>query len=72
MKSCAVVDSIDCQCPQNAGLGPIVSCWGCGEDVCKACSSVIAYLWKGQRRHMRFCFRCREERRVGRGDKKAS
>ena len=66
-RSCSVVDSIDCEDPQNGGTGPIVTCWACGDDVCRSCSSVVSYRWSGQLRRMRFCYRCQEERGVGRG-----
>jgi hypothetical protein len=72
-RSCSVVDSIDCEDPQSGGTGPIVSCWACGDDVCRGCSSVISYQWRGQLRRIRFCFRCQDERRVGRAaERKAS
>ena len=65
---CTVVDSIDCEASvEGLVVGPVVTCWACGDDVCRGCSSVIAYPWKGQHRRMRFCFRCQDERRVGRG-----
>lgn len=67
-RCCEVVDSIDCEAPPGYGepASKIVSCWGCGRDVCRSCSSIITYPWKGQRRHMRFCFYCQDERKVGR------
>jgi hypothetical protein len=72
-RSCSVVDSIDCEAPVDApGTGPVVTCWACGDDVCRACSSVVAYPWKGQIRRMRFCFNCQDSRGVGRGMKEAS
>jgi len=72
-RSCAVVDSIDCEAPVD-GLGTlsVVTCWACGDDVCRACSSVIAYRWRGQFRHMRFCLDCQDSRGVGRGEKRSA
>lgn len=67
---CSVVDSIDCQASaEGLATGPVVTCWGCGDDVCRACSSVIPYRWRGQLRRMRFCFNCQDSRGVGRGEK---
>jgi len=67
-RSCSVVDSIDCEAApgQGAAASSIVTCWGCGDDVCRACSGIVAYRWKGQRRHVRLCLTCQEQRRVGR------
>lgn len=67
-RSCKVVDSIDCEAApgDNAPASKIVTCWGCGGDVCRACSSVIRYRWKGQHRLTRFCFDCQDERKIGR------
>lgn len=67
-RCCEVVDSIDCEAAPGYGAtaSAIVACWGCGGDVCRECSSVIAYPWKGQRRRMRFCFNCQDQRKVGR------
>lgn len=70
-RSCSIVDSIDCEAPVDGCVtGPVVTCWACGDDVCRACSSVVAYRWKGQIRRMRFCYCCQEERCVGRGEKR--
>lgn len=67
-RCCSVVDSIDCEASGNNLIrGPVVTCWACGDDVCRACSSIITYRWKGQHRHMRFCFNCQDTRGVGRG-----
>jgi len=65
---CSVVDSIDCAAPaEGIVTGQVVTCWACGDDVCRACSSVVAYRWKGQFRRMRFCLTCQDTRGVGRG-----
>lgn len=70
---CSVVDSIDCEAPaEDLALGPVVSCWACGDDVCRGCSSIVAYRWAGQLRRMRFCYRCQDERHVGRGERMAA
>lgn len=72
-RSCSVVDSIDCEASaEGLAVGPVVGCWACGDDVCRACSSIVRYRWKGQDRHMRFCYRCQDERGVGRGEKKVA
>lgn len=71
-RSCSVVDSIDCEDPQNGGTRTLVRCWACGDDTCRACSSVISYRWRGQRRRLRFCFNCQDSRHVGRGKARAS
>lgn len=73
MSCCSVVDSIDCEAHVDGpGTGPVVTCWACGDDVCRACSSIVSYRWRGQIRRMRFCFNCQDCRGVGRGEKKAS
>jgi hypothetical protein len=67
---CSVVDSIDCQASSEGFvMGSVVTCWACGDDTCLACSSVISYSWRGQRRRIRFCFNCQDQRAVGRGEK---
>lgn len=70
-RCCAVVDSNDCEAAPNhyAAASAIVTCWACGDDVCRPCSSIVAYRWKGQLRRMRFCFSCQDTRGVGRGKK---
>lgn len=69
-RSCSVVDSIDCVAPVDCpGTGPVVTCWACGDDVCRECSSIVSYRWRGQHRRMRFCFTCQDSRGVGRGAK---
>lgn len=70
-RSSAIADSINCDAPYGAELvsAAVVSCWACGEDVCRACSSVISYSWRRQRRRIRFCFNCQDQRGVGRGEK---
>ena len=70
-RTCSVVDSIDCEA-SAAGLaiGPVVTCWACGDDTCRACASIVEYRWRGQRRRMRFCFNCQDTRGVGRGEKR--
>lgn len=67
-RACSVVDSIDCQAPPGHGESSsnLVTCWGCGDDVCRSCSSVIPYRWKGQHRSVRMCFNCQDSRKVGR------
>jgi hypothetical protein len=73
VRTCSVVDSIDCAA-SSGGLAtrPVVTCWACGDDVCRACSSIVSYSWRGQQRRMRFCLNCQDSRGVGRGAKKAS
>lgn len=69
-RTCSVVDSIDCQASsEDLVTGAVVRCWACGDDTCLACSSVIAYPWRGQRRRIRFCFNCQDQRGVGRAEK---
>jgi hypothetical protein len=67
-RCCSVVDSIDCEAAPNYGApaSSLVTCWGCGDDVCRACSSIVPYRWAGQRRRVRLCFNCQDTRRVGR------
>jgi hypothetical protein len=67
-RSCSVVDSISCEAApgQGAEARSLVTCWGCGDDVCRACSAIVPYRWKGQRRRVRLCLNCQEQRRVGR------
>jgi hypothetical protein len=70
---CSIVDSVDCEAPiDGLVLSQVSSCWACGDDVCRGCSSVVSYRWKGQRRRMRFCYRCQDERHVGRGEKRSA
>lgn len=70
-RTCSVVDSIDCEASSDGlAIAPVVTCWACGDDTCRPCSSIIAYRWRGQLRRMRFCYRCQEERHVGRGEEK--
>lgn len=67
---CSVVDSIDCECPPQGMVGdPLpVTCFSCGNDVCKECSSLIPY-----RKHQcRICFDCQEYRKIGRSAPKVS
>jgi len=66
-RCCEIVDSIDCEAAPDHGepASKIVQCWGCGRDVCRACSSVVPYRWKGQRRRIRFCFSFQDERQIG-------
>jgi len=72
-RTCAVVDSIDCEAPaEGLSTGPVVTCWACGDDTWRACSSVVAYRWKGQLRRMRFCFNCQDSRGVGRSERKVA
>lgn len=72
-RSCSVVDSIDCEAPpEGLPLREVVTCWACGDDVCHACSSIIRYHWRGQRRRMRFCFSCQDSRGVGRAEKEVA
>ncbi len=69
-RTCEVVDSIDCEASaEGLATGPVVICWACGGDTCRACSSIVSYRWRGQRRRMRFCFNCQDTRGVGRGEK---
>ena len=69
-RTCSVVDSIDCEASSEGLIvGRVVACWGCGDDTCMACSSVIAYPWRGQRRRIRLCFNCQDQRGVGRAEK---
>ena len=71
-RTCEIHDSIDCEAPIDVpGAGPVVACWACGDDTCRGCSSIVSYRWRGQQRRMRFCFRCQDERGVGRGKKAA-
>jgi len=44
-RSCSVVDSIDCECPPSGLVGdlPPVTCYACGNDVCRNCSTLITY-----------------------------
>lgn len=67
-RCCEIVDSIDCEAAPGHGepASKVVACWGCGRDACRACSSVVSYRWKGQRRKMRFCYDCQDERKIGR------
>lgn len=66
---CSVVDSIDCEASADGlALAPVVTCWACGDDTCRACSSIVSYRWCGQQRRMRFCFNCQDTRGVGRGE----
>jgi hypothetical protein len=72
-RCCEIVDSIDCRAAPDHGepASEIVTCWGCGRDVCRACSSVIMYrslVARGARQHRRtrFCFDCQDERKIGR------
>jgi hypothetical protein len=73
-RSCSVVDSNECRAalPENPA-SELVTCWGCGDDVCRSCSSVIEYpvLNRGARRstRVRMCFTCQDTRRVGRAAK---
>ena len=68
---CSVVDSIDCEASADGlATGPVVTCWACGDDTCRACSSIVSYRWQGQFRRMRFCFNCQDTRGVGRGEKR--
>lgn len=72
-RACSVVDSIDCEASADGlATGPVITCWSCGDDTCRACSSIVAYRWRGQFRRMRFCFNCQETRGVGRGEKRAA
>ena len=63
-RSCSVVDSIDCECPPNGMIGdpPPVTCYACGDDVCKNCSTLITY----HKRRCRVCFNCQDTRKIGR------
>jgi hypothetical protein len=63
-RSCAVVDNRDCECPANGmdGDPPPVTCYACGDDVCKSCSTLITY----RKRRCRICFTCQDTRRIGR------
>lgn len=70
-RCCEIVDSIDCKAPPGYGAlaTEIVTCWGCGSDVCRTCSSIIRYAapsWLGGTRLRRFCVGCQDTRRVGR------
>ena len=66
-RTCSVVDSIDCEASSEAvTVGPVVTCWACGDNTCRACSSIVSYRWRGQLRRMRFCFNCQDTRGVGR------
>lgn len=70
---CSVVDSIDCEASADGlATGTVVICWACGDDTCRACSSIVSYHWRGQFRHMRFCFNCQDMRGVDRGEKRKS
>jgi len=65
---CAVVDSSDCECPPG-GIGPhprprLVTCYACGLDVCRQCSTVIYYAYA--KRRCRICFNCQDMRKIGR------
>lgn len=67
---CEVVDA-DCKAPPGYGnrAAELLSCWGCGGDVCGPCSSVIVYKaprWMGGTRRRRFCFNCQDSRKIGR------
>ena len=61
-RTCSVVDSIDCEASSD-----VVTCWACGDDTCRACSSIVS---RGQLRRRRFCFNCQDTRGVGRGEKR--
>lgn len=37
------------------------------DDVCRSCSSIVTWRWRGQSRRMRFCLTCQDTRGIGRG-----
>lgn len=63
-RACSVVEA-DCECPPGGRFAddvlPVV-CYGCGDDVCKACSAIIAY----RKKRVRMCLHCQDQRKVGR------
>jgi hypothetical protein len=70
---CSVVDSNDCQASAEGLItGPVIACWGCGDDTCRECSSIVMYRWQGQQRRIRFCFNCQDTREIGRAEKKTA
>jgi hypothetical protein len=75
-RCCEIVDSIDCEAASGYDdllASKLVTCWGCGRDVCRGCSSVIRYVaprFMGGTRRRRFCFDCQDDRGVGRAEKR--
>ena len=68
-RTCEVVDP-DCTAAVDYGYvpsPPLVRCWGCGCDVCRACSSLVPYRFNGKHRPKRFCFNCQRDRKIGIG-----
>lgn len=62
---CSVVDSNDCECPPGSTVGPRpATCYACGLDVCRQCSTVILYAYA--KRRCRICFNCQDMRKIGR------
>lgn len=71
-RCCEIVDSNDCEAAPgyDAPASKIVSCWSCGQDVCRRCSAVIKYTAIDGTRMRRFCFECQDAACVGRSKKK--
>jgi hypothetical protein len=68
-RQCAVLDR-DCAAAYDMGYAPtppLVMCWSCGADVCRACSSIIPHRFLGKNKPKRFCFDCQRERKIGVG-----
>ena len=63
-RCCEIVDSNDCEAAPgyDAPASKLVSCWGCGRDVCRRCSAVIKYASIGGTRMRRLCFECQRDR----------
>ena len=62
---CSVVDSNDCECPPGSTVGPRpATCYACGLDVCRQCSTVILYAYA--KRRCRICFNCQDMHKIGR------